>query len=80
MKINVHIERLILEGLPVSSWQGSQIRSAVQKELTRLLLAGGLPDELRGGIALPGIQAGRDSSWPGLSTGQAWARHREDSL
>lgn len=58
MKMNVHIERLVLEGLPVSSWQGPQIRSAVQKELTRLLFAGGLSDELRGGVAVPGIRAG----------------------
>jgi hypothetical protein len=58
MKMNVHIERLILEGLPVSSWQRAQIRSAVQKELTRLLFAGGLSDELRGGVAVPRIGAG----------------------
>jgi hypothetical protein len=58
MKIQVHIERLVLEGLPVSGSQGPQIRSALQKELMRLLSAGGLSDELRGGMAVPSIRVG----------------------
>src|ERR1022692_2949382 len=58
MKMNVHIERLILEGLPVSNWQGPQVRSAIQKELARLLATHGLSDELRGGIAVPRVPAG----------------------
>jgi hypothetical protein len=58
MKMNVHIERLILEGLPASSAQGPQIGSAIQKELVRLLAAQGLTDELRGGVAVPHIRAG----------------------
>lgn len=56
--MNVHIERLILEGLPVNIRQGPQIRSAIQRELARLLAAHGLSDELRGGIAVPGVRAG----------------------
>jgi hypothetical protein len=58
MKMNIHIERLILEGLPASSAQGPQIGSAIQEELVRLLAAHGLTDELRGGIAVPRIRAG----------------------
>jgi hypothetical protein len=58
MKINLHIDRLILEGLPVNSVQGPQIRAAIQEELTRLLSAHGLSEELRAGISVPRIRAG----------------------
>jgi len=37
MKINVHIERLVLEGLPLERAQASVVQLAVQQELTRLL-------------------------------------------
>jgi hypothetical protein len=58
MKINVHIERLVLEGLPVSISQTPQIRFAIQMELVRLLASAGVSDELRGGIAVPRVRAG----------------------
>lgn len=58
MKINVHIERVILEGLPVTALQGPQVQRAVEGELARLLTTGGLSDELRGGIAVPHVLAG----------------------
>ena len=38
MRINVHIERLILDGLPVTSLQGPEVGAAVETELARLLL------------------------------------------
>lgn len=58
MKINVHIERLILDGLPVTSHQGPQVQAAVERELARLLVADGLSDELRTGAAVPQVRAG----------------------
>jgi hypothetical protein len=58
MKINLHIERLILDGLPVTSLQGPQVRAAVEAELARLLAADGLSHELRGGVAVPRVRAG----------------------
>lgn len=58
MRINLHIERLILEGLPVTSLQGPQLQAAIEKELTRLLALHGLSDELRRGTALPRVRAG----------------------
>ena len=58
MKMTVHIDRLILDGLPASSAQGPQIGAAIQGELVRLLAAHGLADELRAGIAVPRIRAG----------------------
>ncbi|MGH9429918.1 MAG: hypothetical protein ACRD3T_00080 [Terriglobia bacterium] len=58
MKINVRIERLILDGLPVATLQGPQVARGVEKELARLLAVNGLSDELRGGIAVPSVHAG----------------------
>jgi hypothetical protein len=58
MKINVHIERLILEGLPPTIRQGVQVRRPLEMELARLLARGGLSEEIRGSIALPQVQAG----------------------
>jgi hypothetical protein len=58
MRINVHIERLILDGLPVTSAQGPHVQGALEKELARLLAIGGLSDELRDGITVPRLRAG----------------------
>jgi hypothetical protein len=77
MKIDLHIERLILDGLPVSSLQGARLRAAIEKELARLLSAHGLSDELRGGIALPRVRAGAmrfGKDQPPARLGQSIAR------
>ena len=47
MNLNLHIERLILEGLPVGDSQAAQVQQAVERELTRLLAAGTLPNTLQ---------------------------------
>jgi len=56
MKINLHIERLILEGLPVNSHDGAQVRAAVEAELSRLLGSRGLSDEVRSGGAFTALR------------------------
>jgi hypothetical protein len=56
MKIRVHIERLVLEGLPIDSTRG--MRGALQKELTRLLAEHGLSHEFRRGGAVPHVRGG----------------------
>lgn len=57
MRINLHIERLVLEGLPVDARQGQQVRSAVKRELTALLMSSGdLHDALRFGGNLHRVQ------------------------
>jgi hypothetical protein len=43
MNITVHIERLILDGLPVNGNDGATIQAAVETELSRLLTEQGLP-------------------------------------
>jgi len=39
MKINLHIERLVLDGLPLAHHQGSLVQAAVERELVRLFAA-----------------------------------------
>lgn len=42
MKINLHIERLVLDGLPATGSQGALVRAAVESELARLFAGGNL--------------------------------------
>lgn len=58
MKIDLHIERLVLDGLPVGSAQAPAIGAAIQTELTRLLSTHGLSSELRSGVAVPQVRGG----------------------
>lgn len=64
MNINVHIERLILEGLPPSATDGALIQAAIETELTGLLAEQGMSQSF--GAAIPklfanSIQVARDS-------------------
>ena len=64
MKIEVHIERLVLDGLPVTSAESARVRAAVTAELSRMLAAGGLARELHGGGAVPRVAAPQFSFGP----------------
>jgi hypothetical protein len=55
MNINVSIERLVLDGLPMSSAQGSLLGATVETELARLLTTGGLEASLQSGGAWPSV-------------------------
>jgi hypothetical protein len=57
MNINLHIERLILDGLPIEARQGALLKEAVEAELTRLLEQNGLSANLQAGGALRRLQA-----------------------
>jgi hypothetical protein len=59
MRTRVHIERLILDGLPLTTEAGARVRAAVETELARLLAAQGVPEHLRLGGAVPAIAAPR---------------------
>jgi hypothetical protein len=65
MNINLHIERLILDGLPVTGAQGALVQAAVEFELTRLLAEGSL-NHLRsatlGHSLAPGIQVAQSAN------------------
>ena len=53
MKINVHIERLVLEGLPLSRAHGPLVQRAVEAELARLLAGNGIANDLRSAGTIP---------------------------
>ena len=53
MNVNVHIERLVLDGLPITRSQGTIVQAAVEAELARLIVAGELKTDLLGGGARP---------------------------
>lgn len=56
MNINLHIERLVLDGLPIAHHEGSLVRAAVEAELSRLLTAQGLSPALLNGGAMPAVR------------------------
>ena len=58
MKINLHIERLVLEGLPLERSHGPLVQSAVQQELARLLGFNGIAPGFISGGAMPHAQGG----------------------
>ncbi len=58
MNIDVHIERLILDGVPVAHSQRPLLQAAVEDELARLLVADGLGPELLSSGALPAVRPG----------------------
>lgn len=55
--VRLHIERLILDGLPVKPAQASAIREAVEVELTRLLTESSLGANWQTGGAVHSVQA-----------------------
>jgi hypothetical protein len=58
MNIQLHIERLVLDGVGVAPGQRALVQAAVEAELARLLAQGGLAQGLAAGGALPSVRAG----------------------
>ena len=56
--VRVRIERLVLEGLPLTRAQGEQVGAALEAELARLLAEGRLDPALLASVALPSLPAG----------------------
>jgi len=57
MRIVVNIERVVLEGLPVTAAEAARIRVAAEGELQRLFAVGEVPARLRSSWATPGLAA-----------------------
>jgi hypothetical protein len=55
--ITLHIERLVLDGLPIVSGGSRQVRETVEAELSRQLSRGGLASLLQSGGIYPDISA-----------------------
>jgi hypothetical protein len=79
VNINLHIERLILDGLPVSALQGPAVRAALERELARALAAGGLPGQWGMGGAVPRLPMQQFNLAPGERP-DAIGRHIARSL
>lgn len=55
MTIRIHIEQLVVQGLPLDSLGAGRLRAALVAELGAQLAAGGLGAELRSGATLVDI-------------------------
>ena len=55
MNVNLHIDRLILDGLDFGYEQRTLLQAAVQTELGRLLTAGGVSSEIATSGAIPHV-------------------------
>jgi len=55
MNINLHIERLILDGVNIAPDQRHLLQASVTTELTRLISNGGLAPNFIEGMALPRV-------------------------
>lgn len=58
MNINLHIERLVLEGLPLTRAQGPLVQVAVENELARLFATNGVAPGLTSGGLRPHAAGG----------------------
>jgi len=57
MNINLHIERLVLDGVNIAPGQRHLLQAGVETELTRMLMDGGLAPSFAQGSALPRLSA-----------------------
>ena len=57
MKINLHIERLVIDGINLEVAERSLVQTSLQDELARLFAAGGVSESLAGGSAVSRISA-----------------------
>ena len=58
MSIGIHIERLILDGLPIARRDRPRLQAAIEKELARLLANGSLAVDLQTPGMLPHLTGG----------------------
>lgn len=58
MKINLHIERLVLDGVELEPHQRAGLKAAVEAELAGLLTRNGIASGLQDGGSLGTVQAG----------------------
>lgn len=57
MRINVRIERLILDGLPLEHRDGAAVQAAIEAELAQLFNSGELSQGLRSSSMVPSLRA-----------------------
>jgi hypothetical protein len=69
VKVNVYIEKLVLEGIAVPGGDVRRVREAFQQELSRLLTRSGDTRELQSIGAVPVLRGGTLRLVPGKSSG-----------
>ena len=57
MKVKLHIERLVLDGFPLTAQQGAMVKAAMQAELTRLMAQTNIHADLRQSQSIARLQA-----------------------
>jgi hypothetical protein len=57
MKVRLHIERIVLDGLDVPYGARAALRAAMERELARRIAAAGLAPALSAGTAVPSVAA-----------------------
>ena len=57
MNVTLHIEQLVLDGLPTAAHDSVQIQAVVEAELVRLLSESGIPAGLQAGLNQAHISA-----------------------
>ena len=67
MIYRIQIDRLVLDGLPVSRSQGPLVQAAAEAELSRLFTEGGLSPTLLSGGAVPSVPAAGIEPRPGAT-------------
>ncbi len=66
MNIQLHIDKLILDGFSLSPHERTVLHAAFERELTRLLAERGLNQTLANGAAVPSINVGNIQVGAGL--------------
>jgi hypothetical protein len=59
--VDLHVERLVLDGLSLDADAGQRLRAVMETELSRLLTEHGLPGSLQAGAEIASLNAGRVS-------------------
>ena len=58
MNINLHIERLVLDGISLEPYQRADLKAAVESELSRLLVSNGLGSGVQSNNSYRSISGG----------------------
>jgi hypothetical protein len=56
MIINLHIDRVVVDGVSLEQGSERHVRAAVERELSSLLMTRGVPTSMLGGGAVPGVR------------------------
>lgn len=67
MNVTLHIERVVLDGLPVSEGGGPHVQAAIETELARLITVGGVSAAFEAGQVVPSVRGGDIQMTPGGS-------------